>query len=380
MRIISAFTLALLFAGIFVLGLPRTWAQSPFPSLLPSLRAFAEDTTMTLRPVGPMAILGLSLILVLAMASQQQAAKIPRRIGMLTGTGPTEDRLRREAAFRRALLERGYIEGQDITIVYRRAGGDFSQLGALAKELVQDERVEVIVASSTEAVDVAKKETDTMPIPIPIVMTNVGDPKKHGFVETLAHPNGNITGLSNVSDLLVGKLLELLIEAVPQLREVAVIYNPLQPAHEPQLQVLKGLAGDRITLYEVQLNRVDEFDRAFSDVATAQPQALIVLSSALHFAHARRIADFALTQRLPAISWARTYAANGLLISYGPDEEEIFRRAADYVDRLLKGGNPASMPVEQPMAFDLVINLRTAQALGFTPPPSLLLLAKEVIR
>src|SRR5262245_1129587 len=166
MRILPAFTLALLFAGIFVLRLPRTWAQPPAPSLLPSLRAFAEDTTMPLRPVGPRAILGLSLILVLAMASQQQAAKIPHRIGMLTGTGPTEDRLRREAAFRRALLERGYIEGQDITIVYRRAGGDFSQLGNLAQELV-DEGVKVIVATSTEAVKAAKERTET----IPIVMT-----------------------------------------------------------------------------------------------------------------------------------------------------------------------------------------------------------------
>jgi putative tryptophan/tyrosine transport system substrate-binding protein len=376
-RIIPAFTLALLFAGIFVLGLPRARAQPPSPSLLPSLRAFAEDTTMTPRPVGPIAFLSLSLILVLGVAGQQQAAKIPRRIGMLTGTGPTEDRLRREAAFRRALLERGYIEGQDITIVYRRAGGDFSQIGRLAKELVQDEQVEVIVASSTEAVAAAKEKTKT----IPIVMTNVGDPVQRGFVKSLAKPNTNITGLSNVSDLLVGKLLELLIEAVPQLRKVAVIHNPLQPAHEPQLQVLRGLAAAlSITLHEVGLNRADQFDGAFNDVVTAQPQALIVLSSALHFAHSQRIADFARTHRLPAISWARTYATNGLLISYGADEEEIFRRAADYVDRLLKGANPADMPVEQPMAFELVINLRTARALDLTLPSSLLLLAKEVIR
>ena len=375
-RIISAFTLALLFAGIFVLGLLRTWGQPPSLFLLPSLRAFVEDTTMTPRPVGPMAILGLSLILVLGVVSQQQAAKIPRRIGMLTGTGATEDRLRREAAFRRALLERGYIEGQDITIVYRRAGGDFSQLGNLAQELV-DEGMEVIVASSTEAVAAAKGKTKT----IPIVMTNVGDPVQRGFVKSLARPDTNITGLSNVSDLLVGKLLELLMEAVPQLRKVAVIHNPLQPAHGPQRQVLRDLTvAHSISLHEVALNRVDEFDGAFNDVVDAQPQALIVLSSALHFAHSRRIADFALTHRLPAISWARTYAANGLLISYGPDEEKIFQSAADYVDRLLKGANPADMPVEQPIAFELVINLKTAEALNLTVPPSLLLLAKEVIR
>ena len=249
-------------------------------------------TSLTRRPVGPMAILGLSLILVLGMAGQPQAAKSLRRIGMLTGTGPTDDRLRREAAFRRVLLERGYIEGHDITIVYRRAGGDFSQLGRLAQELVRDEQVEVIVASSTEAVAAAKAATDT----IPIVMTNVGDPKGRGFIDSLARPGRNITGLSNVSDQLAGKLLELLIEAVPQLRSVAVLHNPLQPAHVPQLMVLRGLAvAHGITLHEVPLDRADEFDRAFNDVVDAHPQALIVLSSALHFAHARRIADFALT-------------------------------------------------------------------------------------
>jgi putative ABC transport system substrate-binding protein len=331
-----------------------------------------------------MAILGLSLILVLGMAGQPQAAGNPRRIGMLTGTGPTDDRLRREAAFRRVLLERGYIEGHDITIVYRRAGGEFSQLGCLAQELVRVEQVEVIVASSTEAVAAAKAETDT----IPIVMTNVGDPKGRGFIDSLARPGRNITGLSNVSDQLAGKLLELLIEAVPQLRgaepqpkKVAVLHNPLQPAHAPQLMVLRGLAAAHgITLHVVPLDRADEFDRAFNDVVDAHPQALIVLSSALHFAHARRIADFALTHRLPASAWARTYAANGLLMAYGPNEEHIFERAADYVDRLLKGAKPADTPVEQPMAFELVINQRTAQALGLALQPSLYLLATEVIR
>jgi putative ABC transport system substrate-binding protein len=240
-----------------------------------------------------------------------------------------------------------------------------------------DEGVQVIVATSTEAVKAAKEKTET----IPIVMTNVGDPVKQNFIKSLAQPGTNITGLSNVSDLLVGKLLELLMEAMPQLRKVAVIHNPHQPAHEPQLQVLRGLTAARsITLHEEGLNRADQFDDAFNAVRTAQPQALIVLSSAFHFAHARRIADFALTQRLPAISWTRTYAANGLLFAYGANEEVIFQRAADYVDRLLKGGNPADMPVEQPMAFELVINMRTAEALGLTLPPSLLLLAKEVIR
>ncbi|MDQ3830676.1 MAG: ABC transporter substrate-binding protein [Candidatus Tectomicrobia bacterium] len=344
-------------------------------------------TSLTRRPVGPMAILSLSLILVLGMAGQPQAAKSLRRIGMLTGTGPTDDRLRREAAFRRVLLERGYIEGQDIEIVHRRAGGDFSLLRSHAQDLVQDPQMKVIVASSTEAVAAAKAETQTNQIPI--VMTNVGDPVQRGFVVSLAQPGRNITGLSNVSDRLVGKLLELLRQAVPQLRgadpqqrQVAVMHNgPHQPAHMPQLTVLRGVAAAHgITLHAVQLNRAEEFDRAFNDVLAAHPQALIVLSSALHFAHSRRIADFALTHQLPASSWARTYAANGLLMAYGPNEEHIFERAAHYVDRLLKGAKPADTPVEQPMAFELVINQRTAQQLDLTLPPALYLLATEVIR
>jgi ABC-type uncharacterized transport system substrate-binding protein len=386
-RIMPAFTLALLFTGILVLGLPRAWAQPPLPPLPQPLRDLAEATTLTRRPVGPMAILGLSLILVLGMAGQPQAAGNPRRIGMLTGTGPTDDRLRREAAFRRALLERGYIEGQDITIAYRRAGGDFSLLRSHANQLVQVEHVEVIVASSTEAVAAAKAETQTNPIPI--VMTNVGDPVQRDFVVSLAQPGRNITGLSNVSDRLVGKLLELLRQAVPQLRgadpqqkQVAVMHNgSLQPAHAPQLMVLRGLAAAHgITLREVPLDRADEFDRAFNDVRAAQPRALIVLSSALHFAHVRRIADFALTQRLPASAWSRAYAANGLLMAYGANEEKIFERAADYVDRLLKNPDPANTRVEEPTAFELVINQRTAQQLDLTLPPALYLLATEVIR
>jgi putative ABC transport system substrate-binding protein len=238
--------------------------------------------------------------------------------------------------------------------------------------------VEVIVASSTEAVAAAKAATDT----IPIVMTNVGDPQGRGFIDSLARPGRNITGLSNVSDLLVGKLLELLIEAVPQLRSVAVLHNPLQPAHMTQLTVLKDLAvAHGIILHVVPLDRADEFDRAFDEVSAAQPQALIVLSSALHFAHARRIADLALTHRLPASAWARTYAANGLLMAYGPNEEQIFERAADYVDRLLfKSALPADSPVEQPTAFELVINQRTAQQLNLILPPALYLRETEVIR
>jgi putative ABC transport system substrate-binding protein len=335
-----------------------------------------------------MAILGLSLILVLGMAGQPQAAGNPRRIGMLTGTKLTIGRLRRETAFRRALLERGYIEGHDITIVHRRADGDISQLGLLAQQLVRNDGVEVIVASSTEAVQAAKDavaaaKAETSTMLIPIVMTNVGDPMKRDFVRSLARPGRNITGLSNASDLLVGKLLELLIEAVPQLRKIAVIHNgPLQPAHAFQLTVLQGVADARgIDRHEELLDRADGFDSAFQNVVNAHPQALIVLSSALHFAHARRIAELALAHRLPASAWSRTYAANGLLMTYGANEEMIFERAADYVERLLfKGADPADTPVEQPTAFELVINQRTAQQLDLILPPALYRRETEVIR
>ena len=387
-RIMPAFTLALLFTGILVLGLPRAWAQPPLPPLPQPLRDLAEATSLTRRPVGPMAILGLSLILVLGMAGQPQAAGTPRRIGMLTGTGPTNGRFAARPPSGARCSSAGTPRGKTSKSCTAGRGGISACFGAARRNLVRDEQMKVIVASSTEAVAAAKVETQTNPIPI--VMTNVGDPKGRGFIDSLARPGRNITGLSNVSDLLVGKLLELLIEAVPQLRGadpqlgkmVAVLHNPLQPAHAPQRAILKGVAdAHRITLHEVPLDRADEFDRAFNDVRAAQPQALIVLSSALHFAHARRIADFALTHRLPASAWSRTYAANGLLMTYGANEEKIFERAADYVDRLLfKSALPADTPVEQPMAFELVINQRTAQQLDLILPPALYLRETEVIR
>lgn len=371
--------LALLFSVMLVLGWPRARAQTLLPSFLHSPRDRMEDLTVTHRPTLFMAIFGLSLILALGVAAEQQAAKIPRRIGILTGSGPTDQRLRREAAFRQGLLERGYFEEQDIVIEYARAAGDFKRLEELGKELVS-KGVDVIVATGTEAVLAAQQATST----IPIVMTHVGDPVQRGFVQSLARPNTNITGLSNVSDPLAGKLLELLTEVVPQLSRVAVLWNPPQQrAHKPQLELLDGMArARRIGLSPVEVNHSGDFERAFNEIRNMdpQPQALILLSSALHFMHSQQIANFVLTQRLPAISWERTYAENGLLMAYGPDDLEIFRRAAYYVDRLLKGDKPADIPVEQPTAFELVINLRTAQALGLSLPPSLLLLAKEVIR
>jgi putative ABC transport system substrate-binding protein len=380
-------TLALLFAGILVLALPRAQGQPSFPFPLHEARNLTENTAVPHRPFGLTNILTLGFLLVFVAAVVQPAAKVPRKIGLVTGTGPTVERLRREAAFRQGLLERGYIEGQDITIVKRYAEGQFSRLPDLALDLVETERVDVIVATGTDAVAASKAAVEKADATIPIVMTHVGDPVGRKFVNSLPQPGGKITGLSNVSDQLAGKLLELLKEVVPRLSRVAILSNPPQPAHRAQLEALQGMAGAlAIQLHNAEANGPGEIESALTTVCNGKdwkPEALIVLSSGLHIAHSRRIADCALKAGVPAISWDRAYAENGLLMTYGPDEQEIFQRAAYYVDRILNREHPTSpadLPVERPTAFELIINLRTAQHLGINVPPSLLLLAKEVIR
>jgi putative ABC transport system substrate-binding protein len=374
-RTLLAFGLALLLAGVLVLGLPRVRSQAPMLSLPQVPQGLAKETSMMRHPAGLMGIVGLSLLLVLGVTGIQEAAQL-RRIGVLSGGPKSFERLHREAALRQGLLDLGYIEGQNIAIEYRYGEGQFSRLSALARELVEL-KVEALVVTGSESVRAAQGETTT----IPIVMTHVGDPEDRGFVTSLAHPDKNITGLSNVSDLLAGKLLELLIEAVPGLSSVAVLWNRPQPAHTPQLAVIKEMASGRgIAFHPVEVNHPEEMEKGLDEVRDKKPGALIVLGSAIHFLHLRRIADFALAERLPAISWERPFAENGLLIAYGASEKRIFQRAAYYVDRLLKGTKVADLPVEQPTAFELIINLRTAQAFGLSLSASLLLLAKDVIR
>jgi putative ABC transport system substrate-binding protein len=268
------------------------------------------------------------------------------------------------------------VEGHNVTIESRYAEGHMDRLTTLAAELVRLP-VEVLVTGGTEEVAAAKHVTQS----IPIVMMRVGDPVQRGFVVSLARPEGNITGVSNMVDDVIGKELELLKEIVPRLSRVAVLWNPPQPAHPRLLKALEGMARSvGIQLHPVAVHRADEFEDAFVAMHAAGADALMIFASTVHSHHVRRIADLALQHRLPAMTWGRAFAENGLLMTYGPSERDIARRAAYYVDRILKGAKPADLPVEQPTKFELVINLKTAQALGVIIPSSLLFQADEVIR
>jgi putative ABC transport system substrate-binding protein len=298
------------------------------------------------------------------------------RIGVLSAGAATPALPGRYEAFRQALRDLGYVEGQNIAIERRYAEGRFARLPDLAVELVRL-NVDVVVATGTETVAAVKHATQT----IPIVMTHVGDPVQRGFIASLARPGGNITGLATAGDDLIGKQLELLREAVPQLSRLAVLWNPPQPAHTNFLKILEDVArAVGIALHPVTVHRPEDFEGAFAAMRAARAEALMFTGSGLHFGHLQQIADLALTSGLPAMTWQRAFAERGLLMTYGPDELAIFRRAAYYVDRLLKGTKPMDLPVERPSKFELVLNLKTAKALGLTIPLSLLFQADEVIQ
>jgi putative ABC transport system substrate-binding protein len=300
----------------------------------------------------------------------QQLRKIPR-IGYLGETpGPHVD------ALRQGLHDLGYLEGQNLVIEYRSAEGKDERLPALAAELV-GLPVDVIIAPGGQASRAAQHATST----IPSIMAPVGDPVGAGLVASLARPGGNITGVSVIGIELSGKQLELLKEAVPGIARVAVLLNQTNPAAAPSLRVLEGAARAlELTLYPIEVRGADEFERAFAAIATAHADALYVFQDYLLFAHRTRLVDFAVQHRLPLISMYREWADAGGLLAYGASLREVFRRVAVLMDQLLKGAKPEELPVDQVMRLDLVINLKTAQALGLTIPPFLLFQATEVIR
>ncbi len=306
-------------------------------------------------------------------AEAQQAVKIPR-IGYL---GPTYAAGGKHLldAFREGMRELGYVEGKNIVIEYRWAEGKYDRFPDLAAELVRL-KLDLIVAVSTPGAQAAKRATKT----IPIVMVGIADPVAVGLVASVARPGGNITGLTFISPELTGKRLELLKEVVPGLTRVAVLANPGHPGSAPQVreaQVAAQALGLQLQLWE--LRDPKEFDSAFSAMSREGVGALNVLSDALFQAERRRIADLAAMHRLPAIHFVKEYAAAGGLMAYGASLPDQFRRAASYVDKILKGAKPADLPVEQPTKFELVINLKTAKALSLTISPSVLLRADEVI-
>ena len=280
-------------------------------------------------------------------------------------------------AFRQGLRELGYVEGRNIAIEYRDAEGKLERLPALAAELVTL-NVDVIVAGSTAAALAAKQATST----VPIVFAVSADPVTDGLVASLRRPGGNITGLSYVAPELVGKLLEQLHELIPGAGRVAVLWHPGAVAVRTEQDMLKAaqvaarVLGMRLQFFEVR-NPAD-LDRAFSDISKTRADAVIILSSSMLLGERRQLADLAARHRLPAVyPWRESVDVGGLM-AYGPDLAEMFRRSATYVDRILKGAQPADLAVQQPTKFELVINLKSGKALGLTIPPSLLLRAEVV--
>jgi len=281
-------------------------------------------------------------------------------------------------AFLEGMRALGYVEGQDFVLEYRGAEGQFEGFPDLAAELVRL-KVEVIVAQGTPAALAAKHATTT----IPIVMVGVGDPVGSGLVASLARPGGNITGLSNLSPELVRKQLEFLKDVRPTVSRVAVLWNPANPASHLMVRAADVAAqalGVQLHLVEARGRGPDAFDSAFAAMTNAHADALLVLADNIFFEHRRRLAELAAMSHLPTMYQGREHVEAGGLISYAASVPDVWRHGATYVDKILKGAKPADLPVEQPTRFELVINLKTAQALGITMPPSLLLLADEVIR
>jgi putative ABC transport system substrate-binding protein len=313
------------------------------------------------------------LLAVPLAARAQQPAKVAR-IGFLATHSPAETANHLEA-FRQGLRDLGYVEGRNIAIEYRWAEGRVERFPDFAVELV-GLKVDVIVATSSPLALAAKNATRT----IPIIFATAADPVGSGLVAGIAHPGGNVTGLSLLAPEIVARQLQLLKEAVPKVSRVAVLSNPANPY--TALLVKETEAAARSLRVRVQLLGVrgaDAFDSAFSAITKERPGALFVLFDPLFVGHRTRIAEFANKNRLPAMYPHREYAETGGLMAYGPDLRDNFRRAATYVDKILKGAKPADLPVEQPTKFELVINLKTAKALGLNIPPSLLQRADEVI-
>jgi putative ABC transport system substrate-binding protein len=309
-------------------------------------------------------------------AEAQQAAKVARIGYLSTNLAASPNR---PEAFRQGLRDLGYVEGRNLVIEYRYAEGKVEQLPALAAELVAL-KVDVIVASGTLAALAAKQATSTLPI----VFSPAGDPVGSGLVTSLARPGGNVTGLSAFAPELVGKRLELLKQAVPGVSRVAVLWQPGAFGERAEMDTLKRAevaARDLgVPLQFVEARGPADFDRAFSDMTRARAGALTVLASNMFNSERRRLVDLAAKNRLPALYSARELVDAGGLMSYGANLADLNRRAATYVDKILKGTKPADLPVEQPTKFELVINLKTAKALGLTIPQSVLARADEVIQ
>jgi ABC-type uncharacterized transport system substrate-binding protein len=328
-------------------------------------RAFAGDMAALVGSVG---------MFCLAVKVYPQQPALPRRIGvLLVGLSPESKEVQQ---FRQGLRDAGYSEGRDVVMEWRLANGDYDRVPELVAHLVRS-KVDVIVVDSTVTAQAAKRSTST----IPIVMALVVDPIGSGLVTSLAHPGGNVTGLSMMTTDLNAKRLQLLKEAIPSVARVAVLWNPDHPFHSKVLEDLKVIAPSlSIELSFVGVRTPEQFGPAFSDVSRAHAQALYVIEDPFFFAHRMTLFKLTSKARLPTIHELRRFSDEGALLSYGPNFSDLMRRSAGYVDKILRGAKPGDLPIEQPTKFELVVNLKTAKALGLTIPQSILLRADEVIR
>jgi putative ABC transport system substrate-binding protein len=316
-----------------------------------------------------------AVLLAAPLAAEAQPAGKVWRIGLLdSGSDPAS--VGRWQAFRERLRELGYVEGRNVVFESRSAGEQVGQLPSLAKQLI-DAKADILVTASSEAALAAKRATSS----IPIVTATGTDPVALGLVASLARPGGNVTGVYSAAYELAAKRVDLLKQLIPQLSRLALLRNPDNRGSTLMGRVVESAAKTLgVTVQMVGVRSPKDLDAAFVAMKNARVEAVIVTENTAWFSERRRIADLAVTHRLPLSVMAKEYAEAGGLFSYGPDYPEQFRHAADFVDRILKGAKPADLPVEQPTKFELVINLKTAKALGLTIPQSLLQRADEVIQ
>ena len=328
-----------------------------------------------MRRIGLAVVLALNLTLAALAAEGQRARNIVPTIGILSPFGLSGSPTGAADPFRLGLRELGYIEGDNVRIEYRSSAGDDGRFPALARDLVAL-KVDVILASTVPAIRAAQQATTS----IPIVMVLSSDPVRFGLVKSLGHPGGNTTGVASLTFDLAPKRLEVFKEAVPTLRQIAVLVNPTNPAVLEGLSLTEAAARTvGVAVRSFEIRQPADFDTAFTAIVRARADALLVIPDPLMGTHTARIVEFATRNRLPAMEARSAFPQSGGLISYGIDYGDHLRRAASYVDKILKGAKPADLPVEQPTKFELVINMKTAKALGLTIPQSVLLRADQLI-
>ncbi|MBI3030088.1 MAG: ABC transporter substrate-binding protein [Candidatus Rokubacteria bacterium] len=328
------------------------------------------------RTIASVIALSLGVLAAPLAADAQQSAKV-HRIGWLGQASPGPEVLRIVDAFRQGLRELGYVEGQNLILEYRWAQGKIERLPDLAAELVRL-KVDFIIVATTPSAFAARQATSTIPI---VMVAGPVDPVAQGLVASLARPGGNVTGLVLLpGPEIAGKYLEIFKEAAPRLSQVAVLWNPGNLGHSVLLREMGPAARVlRLRLHPMEARTPDDFDSAFSAMTRAGADGLVVLADPNTFLHRKRLADLAMKSRLPNMHALTEFVEAGGLIAYSPSFPDVARRAATYVDKIVKGTKPGDLPIELPTRFELVINLKTAKALGVTIPRSMLLRADRVI-